>query len=98
MQNFAPDAMRLNKFVHVELPDNSQLFLRMQGKSLPTPNPDVQQADFFTRKTEQFIQKEQEFLEDYQKYANDLEQENQRKLQEQLDKMQKDLTDSQPEV
>lgn len=75
MQNLVPDAMRLNKFQHVELPDNSQMFLRVQGKSLPTASPDVQEADFFTRKTEKIIQEEQKFLEDYQTYQNQYERE-----------------------
>lgn len=75
MQNLVSDAMRLNKFQHVELPDNSMMFLRVQGKSLPTGNPDVQQADFFSRKTEQYIQEEQKFLEDYQAYQNQYDKE-----------------------
>lgn len=71
MQNLVPDALRLNKFVHVEIPDNSVLFLRVQGRSIPQGSTEVQSADFFSRKTERLVQEEQQFLKDYQAYANE---------------------------
>lgn len=75
MQNLVPDAMRLNTFVHVEIPDNSVLFLRVQGKSLPQVSSDVEHADFFSRKTEKLVQEEQQFLKDYQAEMNRLDSE-----------------------
>lgn len=71
MQNLVPDAMRLNKFVHVEIPDNSVLFLRVQGRSLPHGSTDVEVADFSSRKIEKLVLEEQQFLQDYQNYANE---------------------------
>lgn len=75
MQNLVPDAMRLNKFVHVEIPDNSLLFLRVQGKSLPQGSSDVEHADFFSRKTEKLVREEQQFLKDYQAEMNRIDSE-----------------------
>lgn len=68
--------MRLNKFVYVEIPDNSVLFLRVQGKSLPQSSSDVEHADFFSRKTEKLVQEEQQFLKNYQAQMNRIDQEN----------------------
>ena len=85
MQHFAPDSLRLNKFQHVELPDNSQLYLRTIGKSLPTASPDVERADFFSRKTEQLHNIEQQLYNDYAAYANEQEQQQQQQQQQQQD-------------
>lgn len=74
--------MRLNQFVHVELPDNSRLFLRTENMTMPKGPSEVQTADFTSRKTEKLIQQEQEFLRDYQSEMNRLDKEESDKMEQ----------------
>ena len=88
MQNIVPDAMRLNQFVHVELPDNSRLFLRTENMSIPHGPSDVQTADFTSRKTEKLVQQEQAFLQQYQSEMNRLDKEEEARMQQLREQMQ----------
>lgn len=81
MQNLVPDAMKLNKFQHVEIPQNNVLYLRTVGKSIPQGPSEVQTADFFSRTLDQHVQQEQDFYDEYAKQANQQEQQSEQEPQ-----------------
>lgn len=76
MQNLVPDAMRLNKFQHVEIPDNSKMFLRVQGRNLPPAPHDIQEADFFSRRSDRILSAEADILRQYQEDQNAIDKSN----------------------
>lgn len=81
MQNLVPDAMKLNKFQHVEIPQNNVLYLRTVGKSIPQGSPEVETADFFSRTLDKHVQQEMEFYDEYSKLANQQEYQSEQESQ-----------------
>lgn len=71
MQNLVHDEMKLNKFVHLELPSNEVLFLRSQGIKLPISRHDVPVADFTSREIERTAQASNMVINDYNDYLKE---------------------------
>lgn len=88
MQNLVPDAMKLNKFQHVEIPQNNVLYLRTVGTSLSQGSSKVETADFFSRTLDKHVQQEMEFYDEYSKQAN--QQEQQSEYEQQSDQSDRD--------
>lgn len=80
MQNYVNDSLKLNKFVHVSLPQNSRLFLRVEGRSLPSVSDNVDVVDYTNRKLDKLLQTEADFIHQYQDEMNRLDREDAERL------------------